>query len=75
MIGGNNLAHTILGVDLNVQTGDIKYLVLDPHYTGGENLKTVQDKGLLFAQLPGNLQTNYRMEGLIEESEMIDCVS
>lgn len=27
MIGGNNLAHTILGVDFNEHTGDIKFLV------------------------------------------------
>ena len=45
MIGGNNLAHTILGVDFNDQTGEVKYLILDPHYTGVENLKTVQNKG------------------------------
>jgi hypothetical protein len=45
MIGGNNLAHTILGVDYNERTGDIKWLVLDPHYTGSDNLQTVVDKG------------------------------
>ena len=45
MIGGNNLAHTILGVDFNDKTGDIKWLVLDPHYTGAENIQTVVDKG------------------------------
>lgn len=45
MIGGNNLAHTILGVDFNGQTGEVKFLILDPHYTGPENLKTVQTKG------------------------------
>ena len=45
MIGGNNLAHTILGVDFSAQTGDVKFLILDPHYTGVDNLKTVQTKG------------------------------
>jgi len=45
MIGGNNLAHTILGVDYNEQSGAIKWLVLDPHYTGADNLKTVVEKG------------------------------
>ncbi|KRT82016.1 Peptidase, partial [Oryctes borbonicus] len=39
MIGGGVLAHTILGVDYNRQTGNIKFLILDPHYTGGENLQ------------------------------------
>ncbi|PVD34369.1 hypothetical protein C0Q70_05640 [Pomacea canaliculata] len=42
MIGGGVLAHTILGVDYSETTGDIKYLILDPHYTGGENLETIQ---------------------------------
>ncbi|XP_073252399.1 ufm1-specific protease 2-like [Porites lutea] len=45
MIGGGVLAHTILGVDFNDQTGDIRFLILDPHYTGGEDLKVVIDKG------------------------------
>ncbi|XP_071477902.1 ufm1-specific protease 2-like [Diadema antillarum] len=45
MIGGGVLAHTILGVDFNEKTGDLKFLILDPHYTGGEDLKIIQDKG------------------------------
>ncbi|GJQ77328.1 hypothetical protein Trydic_g20746 [Trypoxylus dichotomus] len=45
MIGGGVLAHTILGVDYNRQTGNIKFLILDPHYTGGENLQIIQTKG------------------------------
>ena len=42
--GGGVLAHTILGVDWNEATGDTKFLILDPHYTGGETLKIIQDK-------------------------------
>jgi Peptidase family C78 len=42
--GGGVLAHTIIGVDWNEGTGDVKFLILDPHYTGGEDLKTIQDK-------------------------------
>lgn len=38
------LAHTILGIDWNETTGEIKFLILDPHYTGGEDLKVIQDK-------------------------------
>ena len=38
------LAHTILGVDFNEETGDVKFLVLDPHYTGDEVVKTIVDK-------------------------------
>ncbi|CAH1777301.1 unnamed protein product [Owenia fusiformis] len=45
MIGGGVLAHTILGVDFNDITGDLKFLILDPHYTGAEDLKIIQDKG------------------------------
>ena len=44
LAGGGVLAHTILGVDFNDVTGDIKFLILDPHYTGAEDLKTIQDK-------------------------------
>lgn len=45
MIGGGVLAHTILGVDYNNETGDLKFLILDPHYTGTEDLAIVQNKG------------------------------
>ena len=43
-VGGGVLAHTIIGVHFNEMTGDVKFLVLDPHYTGGEDLKFIQDK-------------------------------
>ncbi|XP_012268207.2 ufm1-specific protease 2 [Athalia rosae] len=45
MIGGGVLAHTILGVDYNESSGDVKFLILDPHYTGVENLTTIINKG------------------------------
>ncbi|XP_017667968.1 PREDICTED: ufm1-specific protease 2 [Lepidothrix coronata] len=45
MIGGGVLAHTILGVAWNEITGQIKYLILDPHYTGGEDLHVILEKG------------------------------
>lgn len=45
MIGGGVLAHTILGVDYNSQTNELKFLVLDPHYTGVDELDIVQKKG------------------------------
>jgi len=44
MIGGGVLAHTILGVDFNELSGDSMLLVLDPHYTGGDDIKIIQDK-------------------------------
>uniref|UniRef100_G3MNT2 Probable Ufm1-specific protease 2 n=1 Tax=Amblyomma maculatum TaxID=34609 RepID=G3MNT2_AMBMU len=45
MIGGGMLAHTIIGIAFDSKTGDSHYLVLDPHYTGAEELSTVQNKG------------------------------
>ncbi|RWS18109.1 ufm1-specific protease 2-like protein [Leptotrombidium deliense] len=45
MIGGGVLAHTIIGIELNLTTGDVKFLVLDPHYTGAEDLSIIQKKG------------------------------
>ncbi|KAF5897415.1 ufm1-specific protease 2, partial [Clarias magur] len=44
MIGGGVLAHTILGVAWSETSGQIRFLILDPHYTGGEDLQTISDK-------------------------------
>lgn len=44
MIGGGVLAHTILGIDFNSQTNELKFLILDPHYTGADDLANVQSK-------------------------------
>lgn len=45
MIGGGVLAHTILGVAWSETSGQIRYLILDPHYTGAEDLQVITDKG------------------------------
>ncbi|GAB1607803.1 ufm1-specific protease 2-like [Argonauta hians] len=45
MIGGGVLAHTIIGVDYNESNGNIKFLILDPHYTGDEDLQYILNKG------------------------------
>ncbi|XP_073463503.1 ufm1-specific protease 2 [Aquarana catesbeiana] len=45
MIGGGVLAHTILGVNWSESTGDIRFLILDPHYKGAEDLQTILEKG------------------------------
>lgn len=39
MIGGGVLAYTLLGVAFNEDTGEAAFLILDPHYTGGETLR------------------------------------
>eukprot|EP00002_Diphylleia_rotans_P040032 TRINITY_DN9401_c0_g2_i1.p1 TRINITY_DN9401_c0_g2~~TRINITY_DN9401_c0_g2_i1.p1 ORF type:complete len:597 (+),score=102.20 TRINITY_DN9401_c0_g2_i1:43-1833(+) len=44
MIGGGVLAYTLLGVDYNDQTGDVAFLILDPHYVGAENIQVIQSK-------------------------------
>lgn len=38
MSGGGVLAHTILGVDFREVSGEVKFVILDPHYTGPEDL-------------------------------------
>lgn len=45
MIGGGVLAHTIIGIDFNEKNGDVSYLILDPHYTGSEDLAIITKKG------------------------------
>ncbi|XP_068627651.1 ufm1-specific protease 2 [Battus philenor] len=45
MIGGGVLAHTILGVEYNEDKNETRYLILDPHYTGPDELTTVISKG------------------------------
>lgn len=45
MIGGGVYAYTMLGIDYDPDTGNARYLILDPHYVGSDNLKTIIDKG------------------------------
>ena len=34
MIGGGELAFTLLGVDFNPNSGETRFLIMDPHYEG-----------------------------------------
>ncbi|KAK2987706.1 hypothetical protein RJ640_030293, partial [Escallonia rubra] len=45
MIGGGVLAYTLLGVDFNESSGDCAFLILDPHYTGNDELKKIVNGG------------------------------
>ncbi|KAH7681528.1 Peptidase C78 ubiquitin fold modifier-specific peptidase 1/ 2 protein [Dioscorea alata] len=45
MIGGGVLAYTLLGVDFNEANGDCAFLILDPHYTGNDDLKKIISSG------------------------------
>lgn len=56
--GGGVLAHTILGVAWNETTGHIKYLILDPHYTGGEDLHVILEKVRLDAHIYSDIYEN-----------------
>ncbi|GAU98369.1 hypothetical protein RvY_09524 [Ramazzottius varieornatus] len=44
MIGGGVYAHTIGGVAVNRTTGEVKALVVDPHYVGEDNVDLVFKK-------------------------------
>jgi len=46
MIGGNNLAHTILGVAFDDATREAAFLILDPHYVGVHVAQSIKDKGV-----------------------------
>ena len=39
------LAHTILGVEVNDESDEVRFLVLDPHFTGPDQLNVIQNKG------------------------------
>ncbi|KAL7302958.1 hypothetical protein TKK_0004185 [Trichogramma kaykai] len=45
MIGGGVLAHTILGVSYDESFKNVQFLILDPHYTGPEQVNTIVNKG------------------------------
>ncbi|THU49272.1 hypothetical protein C4D60_Mb06t07810 [Musa balbisiana] len=42
---GGVLAYTLLGVDYNQASGDCAFLILDPHYTGNDDLKKIVNGG------------------------------
>ena len=44
MIGGGQLAFTLLGVHWDPASGDIRYLIMDPHYVGPDDLSQIQPK-------------------------------
>ncbi|KAF5843261.1 peptidase family C78-domain-containing protein [Dunaliella salina] len=54
MIGGGVLAYTLLGVAFDDTTGECAFLILDPHYTGGEDLKKIQGGTWVGWKKPGD---------------------
>ena len=45
MVGGGVYAYTILGVDYDKVKGECKFLILDPHFVGEDDIKTIINKG------------------------------
>ncbi|KAL1299464.1 hypothetical protein AAHE18_18G112300 [Arachis hypogaea] len=45
MVGSGVLASTLLGVDYNEASGDCAFLILDPYYTGTDDLKKIVNGG------------------------------
>ena len=41
MIGGGVLAYTLMGIDWCEPTGECAFLILDPHFTGKDDLKAI----------------------------------
>ncbi|KAL4446803.1 hypothetical protein ABPG77_008047 [Micractinium sp. CCAP 211/92] len=54
MIGGGVLAYTLLGIDFDERTGRCAFLILDPHYTGGEDLKKIHAGQWVAWKQPGD---------------------
>ncbi|KAH9577387.1 Peptidase C78 [Trypanosoma melophagium] len=55
MIGGSSYAHTILGIDVNLDNMEARYLIADPHYSSPETvMKTVINKGYVGWKDAGN---------------------
>uniref|UniRef100_A0A6S9SDF4 UFSP1/2/DUB catalytic domain-containing protein n=1 Tax=Chrysotila carterae TaxID=13221 RepID=A0A6S9SDF4_CHRCT len=59
MIGGGELAFTLLGVDFNPDSGDVRFLIMDPHYVGPDDLAQIHPKwvGWKSADSPTHLGT------------------
>jgi len=44
MIGGGQLAFTLIGVDFNDRSGEVRFLIMDPHYTGVDEIAQICPK-------------------------------
>ncbi|KAL4438610.1 hypothetical protein ABPG74_015508 [Tetrahymena malaccensis] len=45
MFGGGVKAFSLMGIDHNEQTGELRFLIMDPHYTGSDNPSKAVEKG------------------------------
>ncbi|XP_072371992.1 ufm1-specific protease 2-like isoform X1 [Scyliorhinus torazame] len=46
MVGGEPLAHTLLGVAWNEETGAVKFLILDAHYSGEDDWANIVERAI-----------------------------
>lgn len=51
-IGGGVLAYTLLGIYFNDQTAEVELLILDPHYTGRDNVESILKGGWIAWKKP-----------------------
>lgn len=59
MVGGGVLAYTIIGIDWNKETGDVEFLILDPHYTGSDNPQSIKTGGWCEWKKPSLFKKEY----------------
>eukprot|EP00928_Gymnodinium_smaydae_P017876 TRINITY_DN16827_c0_g2_i2.p1 TRINITY_DN16827_c0_g2~~TRINITY_DN16827_c0_g2_i2.p1 ORF type:complete len:563 (-),score=130.69 TRINITY_DN16827_c0_g2_i2:82-1770(-) len=45
MMGAGQKAFTLVGLCYDSETGEVAFLIVDPHYTGADDLKTILAKG------------------------------
>merc|ERR1711972_286400 len=45
MMGAGNYAYTLVGICYDAASGDVAFLIVDPHYTGADDLKPILQKG------------------------------
>ena len=59
MVGGGVLAYTIIGLDWNKETGNVMFLILDPHYTGPDNPQNIKAGGWCAWKKPSLFKKEY----------------
>merc|ERR1711920_1134495 len=45
MMGAGEYAYTMVGCCFDSATGDVAFMIVDPHFTGADHLKTILQKG------------------------------
>lgn len=45
MMGAGQYAYTLVSICFDTATGEVGFLIVDPHYTGADNIKSILQKG------------------------------